>query len=161
MAGRTGRGTVKKSEVTEISQALPIQHPMYLGIEPLVTALILEGVGAALNHIWHWPFWIGAQLPVSYLLWKWSDERRFAHHLSRAWNKKRDTEVELSRQLREALQANEAEVSLHGVKNVPVIDHDDPPRPGYPARLRPRPAPPSPRTLAARKPRQQRFAQSP
>lgn len=91
----------------EINQALPIRHPMYLGGEAVVSVLVLESIGGALNHIWHWPWWVGAQFPVAYLLWKWSEERKFAHHLSRAWNKKRDAEVELHRQLREALRRDD------------------------------------------------------
>jgi hypothetical protein len=105
---------MKKHEEPEISQALPIRHPMHLGPEPVVGALILEAIGGAINHIWHFPFWVGVQLPVVCLLWMWSQERRFAHRLASAWNKKRDAEVELSRQLREALRANEALRQAHG-----------------------------------------------
>lgn len=91
----------------EINQALSVRHPMYIGPEAGVVAGILEFVAVIITHATHWPWWISAQLPVAYLLWMWSRERRFAYRLGLAWNRKRDAEVELSRQLREALRRGE------------------------------------------------------
>ena len=93
----------------EINQALPVRHPET--IEPgavIVIVAALEFVGVLANHALGWPWWIGAQLPVVYLMWQWAKERQFAHRLASAWNKKRDAEVELHRQLREALQRDES-----------------------------------------------------
>jgi hypothetical protein len=97
-------GIVNDIDSKEINQALPVRHPMYLGIEAVIATGILEVVAVAITRVTHWPWWIAFQLPIVYLLWKWSRERRFAHRLAGAWNKKRDVEVELSRQLREALR---------------------------------------------------------
>lgn len=91
----------------EINQALSVRHPMYIGGEVLAVLLVLEFIGVIVSHAFHWPWWIGSQLPVAYLLWQWSRERRFAYRLGLAWNRKREAEVELSRQLREALRRNE------------------------------------------------------
>jgi hypothetical protein len=76
---------------------------MYVGPEAVIMVGILEVVAVAITHATHWPWWITAQLPILFLLRKWSEERRFAHRLASAWNKKRDAEVELHRQIREAL----------------------------------------------------------
>lgn len=97
---------MKRHEESEINQALPIQLPMYLDGSAFTVILVLEFVAVLMDHALHWPWWIGAQAPVIYLWWEWSQERKFAHRLSVAWNKKRDAEVELSRQLREALRQN-------------------------------------------------------
>lgn len=73
----------------EINQALPVRHPGT--IEPgAVIAIVaaLEFLGVLANHALHWPWWIGAQLPVAYLMWQWSKERSFAHRLANAWNEK-------------------------------------------------------------------------
>lgn len=79
---------MKRREQPEIHQALPVQHPMYLDGSAIIVITILEFVGALVDHALHWPWWIGAQLPVVYLWWGWSEERKFAHRLARAWNKK-------------------------------------------------------------------------
>lgn len=88
----------------EINQALSVRHPMYIGPEAVIVAGILEFVGVLITHATKWPWWIAGQLPIVYLLWAWSRERRFAHRLASAWNVKRDAELDLHRQLREALR---------------------------------------------------------
>lgn len=98
---------MRRREQPEIDQALPVQHPMYLDGSAFTVIVVLEVAAVIVDHAFHWPWWIGAQSPVVYLWWGWSRERKFAHRLSRAWNKKRDAEIDLSRQLREALRANE------------------------------------------------------
>lgn len=97
---------MKRREEPEINQALPIRHPMYLDGSAVIIVAVLEFIAVVVDHALHWPWWIGAQAPVAYLWWGWSYERKFAHRLSVAWNRKRDNEVELHGQLREALRRN-------------------------------------------------------
>lgn len=89
----------------EINQALPVRHPGTIDPGAVIAVVAaLEGLGAVVTHLLHWPEWIGAQGAVIYLMWQWSKERQFAHQLASAWNRKRDAEVEVRAQLRGALR---------------------------------------------------------
>jgi hypothetical protein len=73
----------------EISPVHAVQHPLHLDYGPLlVKIVVLEWAGALPGYLWHWPWWIGAQLPIAYLVWKLAQERAFAFRVVSAWNKK-------------------------------------------------------------------------
>jgi hypothetical protein len=71
----------------DINPALPIgPEDRPSGVSFVINAILLEAVGQIPTHLWHWPTWIGLQLPIAYLLWKISEERAARSRLIAAWN---------------------------------------------------------------------------
>lgn len=79
---------MKRDKPKDLIPALPIRYDAPLSEAVVVTTVILEAVGHVPTYLWHWPWWIGQQLPIAYLLWKLAEEGQMRLSIIRAWNQR-------------------------------------------------------------------------